>query len=236
MTSKLVTIKSCPQTNCSEPITNRFKQNKKRCHWPTGSTRQKKTYKTYSLTTNPQISNSTKQSNTQPQSKPGSPCNCRRKRDLSKRIAYLQKEKQSTQPYNSCFSSLIRKRSPCCWQTICRSFLVQKNIFLHFKRRRKRTILFSTPFQMNTFQSLSIPKTNNRFTKSRQSTIPCKCMRVIQRMISSQNQYSKSNSYKPDIHTQHRPHKWQMKTHQRYTLPCFNCRSLKKTKICIHYL
>lgn len=197
MSPELITVKSSPQTDGTEAITNGLKQNKKRCHWPTWSTWQEETYKTYSLTTNSLIGNSRKQSNTQSQSKTSSSCNCRKKRELSKRVTYLQKEKLNRLPNNSCFSTRKRISSPCCWQTICclkcmnLLFLVLMSVF---NTLSNRTVCSLTPFQMNTFQSLSIPKKTHRFTKTRKCTISCSCSGMIIRMISSLNQNSKCNS------------------------------------------
>ena len=230
--SKHITVETCSLTNCTEAITNRLKQNKERRHNPRRPPGQKETNKTYSLATNPQKSNGTELRNTQSQSKSCPACNCRRKWNNSKTIAYLQKKEQSTQPHNGNFSSSIRKRSPGCRQTVCNSFLERKAFSFIFVTPK----CSSTPFHLNTFQSLSIPKIDNRFTKSRKSTIPRKCARMIGRMVSSQNQNGNSNSLEPNIHTQNRSSKWQMQTHQRHTLPSLNCRSNKKNKSCIHSL
>lgn len=230
VTSKHVTIKSSPQTNCTETITNRFLLDKKRSHRPTRSTRQKQTYKTHSLTFYSQKCNCRLQSNTHSQSKTCLSCNCRTKRHLSKRVTYLQKEKKYTQPYNCCFSLNIRKRSPRRRQTVSR----KSNTFMCRFYKRGRTSTLLTPFQMNTFQSLSVPKTTDRFTKSRQSTISSLCPRVVQRMISNKNQNSKSCCYRPHIKTQYRSHKRLMQAHQRNPLPSFSCRSINNRKILIH--
>lgn len=229
MSSKQVTIKSCPQTNSTKSVTNRFKQNKKRCHWPTRTAGLKKANKTNTLTTNPQISNCTKLCNTQPQCKSCSSSNSRKQRHLTKRVTYQQKKKQCTQPNNCCFSSFFRKKCPSSWQAICQYF----DIFF-FIVQGNRTILFSSPLQMNTLQCLSIPKTCHRFTKPRLCTIPRLCIRMICRMISSQNLNSNSNCKKPNIYIGNSSLKWLMKAHQRYTLPCLCCRSKDKTKIKIH--
>lgn len=234
MTSKKITIKSSSQTNCSKTITYRFQLDKKRCHWPGRSTRQKETYKTYSLTTNSQKSNGSQQSNTLSLSKPSSSCNSRKKRNLPKTICSQQEKKQSTQPNNCCFSSSFRKGSPCCRRSICEPS--QRNVLTNlivFSTQRS-SIPFITPFQMNTLQSLSIPKSNHSFTKPRNSTVSCLCMRMIEGMTSSQNQDNKKNSKKPSIYCCNSSKKRQMQTHQRHTLPRFSRRSQKYKKIHFH--
>lgn len=193
MTCELVTVKSSSLTNSTESITNRFKLNEERSHRPTRTTRQKETYKTYTLTLNSQISNSTKLCNTHSQSKSSSSSNCRKKGNQPKRVTYLLKKELGTQPNNSCFPSFFGKISPRSRQTICIHSIKRKIFFNIF--RINRTILFSSPLQMNTFQCLSIPKSTNRFTQSRQCTISCLCMRMIHRMISSQYQYNHSNCH-----------------------------------------
>lgn len=211
-----VAVKSSSQTNGTEPVTNRLLQNKERCHRPTRSTRLKLTYKTHSLTFYSHIGNTTQQCNTHSKSKSSLSCNCRTKRNQSKRVPSQQKEKKHTLPNNSCFSLNIRKRPPCRRQTICRN---RNTIILS----RTRTLL--TPFQMNTLQCLGIPKSTNRFTKSRQCAISSLCTRMVQRMIYNQHQHCNSYCYSPNVKTKHSSHKGQMQTYQRHTLPCFSCRS-----------
>lgn len=179
VTCEHITVKSSSQANSTESITNRLKLNKKRCHGPTGTTRLKKTYKTYPLSTNPLVCNRRKQSNTLSQCKSCSPCNSRQKRHLSKRVTNLQKKEQSRLPYHSCFSTRKRISSPCSRQTICCSTLQGKckvSILLFAANplsgdHNKRTISGLTPLQMHTLLSLSIPKKANRFTKTRKSTV-----------------------------------------------------------------
>ena len=219
---KLVTVKSCSKTNCTEPVTNGLKLNKERCHWPTWTTWQKLTHKTHSLTFYTQIGNTTQQPNTHPQSKSSLSCNCRTKRHQSKRVTSQQNEKKYTRPNNCCFSLNIGKCPPGRRQTICGK---RNTIGL------SRTSTLLTPFQMNTFQSLSIPKTTYRFTKSRQCTISCLCTRMVQRMIYNQYQHCNCYCYSPNIKAKHSSHKRQVQTYQRYTLPCFCCRSNNPRRI-----
>lgn len=190
VTCKHITIKSSSKANCTEPITNGFKLDKKRCHRPTRSTGQKQTYKTQTLTFYSQISNCCQQCNTHTQSKSSLSCNCRAKRNQSKSVASLQKEKQYTKPNNCCFSLNIRKCTPCCRLTIC----IYRNTICSC-----RTSTLLTPFQMNTFQCLSVPKTTYRFTKTRLSTITCLCPRMVQGMIHSQYQHSNCHCYSPNV-------------------------------------
>lgn len=196
MTSKHVAVQSSTEADCTEPITNRLQQDEKRSHWPTGSTRQKQTYKAHSLAFYTQISNCTQLSNTHSQCKPCLSCNGGTKRHQSKRVAHQQKEKEYTQPNNCGFPLYIRQRTPSSRQTVGvkRNF---QRIFVFRKSSRASSQL--TPFQMYTFQCLSIPKTTHRFTKTRLSTVPCLCPGVVQRVIHRQNQHSKSCSHRPNI-------------------------------------
>jgi len=183
---KLVTIKSSSKTNCTESVTNRFQQNEKRSHRPTRSTRLELTYKAHTLTFYSQKSNCTLQSNTHPLGKSSLSCNSRTKRYQPKRVTYLQKEEKYTKPNYSCFPLNIRESTPSSRLTV----RVNRNIVTRYLVRiyfpfgeRSRTSTLLTPFQMNTFQSLSVPKTTHRFTKTRQSTISSLCPRMVQRMI-----------------------------------------------------
>jgi hypothetical protein len=90
MSCKHVTIKSSSQTNSTKGIANRLKLNKQRSHGPTWTARLEKFYKTQTLSFNSQISNSTKQCNTQSLCKSCLSCNSSTKRYKSKRITYLQ--------------------------------------------------------------------------------------------------------------------------------------------------
>ena len=249
MTSKKITIQTCPQTNRTKSVTNRFKQNKQRCHRPTRSTRKKQTNKTNTLTTNPLESNCTQQCNTLSLCKPSSSSNCTEQRNQSKRITNQQEEKQNCYPKSCCFSSVSRERSPCSGRTICLKTSEKKcvislpeSLFLGalstievlLSTAEERTSVFCTPFQMNTFQSLCIPKTKHRFLKTRGSTIPCLSMRMILGMISSLDQEHERDCQKKRISTLDCSCKRQMQTHQRHTVPCFNSRCNKKTKILSH--
>ena len=235
MSSKHITVESSPQTNRTKSITNRFQLNEKRCHRPTRSTRQEKSYKANSLTTDSHISNCRKQSNTLTQRKTCSTSNSRKKRYLSKRITYLQKEKQDRQPHYRSFTTGQRISSPSRRQTIS---VHLKTVLVKNHRRRQRAVSSLTPLQMNTFQCLCVPKKTNRFTKTRKSTISCSSTRVICQMISSLDLNSKCNGLKPVIYTKYCTNKRQVNTNQRYAMPCFNsasnCTSQIKRKKKIH--
>lgn len=225
-----VAVQSSSLTNCTEPITNRLKLNKQGRHWPARTTGQEKTNKAYSLSTNSQISNSGEQSNTLTQGKTCSSRNSRKERYLTKRVTYLQKEKQNRQPYYCSFPTRQRISSPSSRQTVC----LFKSLFRTIPCQCYRTVCSLAPLQMNSLQSLSIPKETNRFTKTRKSTISCSCSRMIIGMISSLNQNSKGYSQQPIIYTKHSSHKRQVQSNQRYTVPSFNRRCQIKRKIKIH--
>jgi hypothetical protein len=87
---KHVTVKSSSKTNSTKPITNRFKQNKQRSHWPARSTGLKKTHKFPTLSFHPQISNRNQQCNTHTKGKTCLSCNSRSLRNQSKTITYKQ--------------------------------------------------------------------------------------------------------------------------------------------------
>lgn len=230
MTPKHVTILSGTQTNCSESITNGFKQNKQWCHGPTWSARLKLTNKADTLTTHTQKGNSCLKSNTHSQRKPSLSSNCCTKWYQSKRVTPLLEKKQHAQPNNCGFSSSVRKCCPCRRLSISR--LVQSNhcSIIVFHRSCRET----TPFQMHTLKSLSIPKPTYRFTKSRKRTVSSLCPRMIQRMVHYQYQNCNCWSYSPNIQTKHCSNERQVLTNKRYTLPSFCCRSIKNRKIKIH--
>jgi hypothetical protein len=187
---KHITVESRPETNSTKAITNGFQQDKKRSHRPTRSTRLKQSNKAHSLTLYSHVCNCCLQCNTHSQCETSLSCNCRAKRYQSKRVTTLLKEKQNTKPNNSSFSLNVRKSPPSSRLTVCRN----RNIISYC-----RTSTLLTPFQMNTFQSLSVPKTTNRFAKTRLGGITCVSPRVVQRMIYSQNQHSNCHCHCPNV-------------------------------------
>jgi hypothetical protein len=222
MTSKLITIKSSPLTNCSKSITNRFKQNEKWSYWPAWTTWLKETYKLGSLTSNSQICNCKKQRNTLSQSKTGSPCNCRLKRHQSKRITNNQKKKLCRNPYSSCFA--IRYTSPSSRLTICINFSQMRNLFFCVIP----TVCIKTPFYCNTFLCLSIPKKKYRFTKTRKCIIYSSSIRMIRQVRSSLNSNCKCYSNKQIIRSKKASNKRLVNTYYRYTMPSFITRGKER--------
>lgn len=196
VTCKHVTIKSSSETNSTEAITNRFQLDKERSHGPTRSTRLKLSYKSHSLTFHSQISHCTLESNTHPQCKACLSCNSRTERHQPKRVADLQKEEEYTQPNHSGFSLNIGKRTPSSRQAVCVDGQMMSSFCL---RKSSRSASQLTPFQMNTLQSLSVPKTTDRFTKTGQCTVSSLCPRMVQRVIHSQDQDGKCCGHRPNI-------------------------------------
>lgn len=221
MSGKHVTIKSCTKANCAESVTNRFLQNKKRCHRPRRSTRQKQTYKFISLTFYPNKSNSTLQSNTHSEGKSSLSGNCRAERYLPERVTSLNNKEQNGEPSNCNFALVFRKNPPSRRQTICLTAIYRTGTQL-------------APFQMYTFQSLSVPKTTHRFAKTRKSTISSLCSRMVIRMISNQYLQYNSTTNSPNIDAKHRSHKRLMQRYQWNTSPSFSSRCKKDRKIDIH--
>ncbi len=142
MSPKHVTIQSSSQTNCTKSITDRLQKNKQRSHRPPRSTRQKQTYKFFSLTNNSEVSNCTQQPNTETQCKSGLSGNSCKQRNQAKRIAENLQKKQNPKPNSSSFSAFFRKCCPCPRQTIC--------FFQHFSiiplSKNNGSVTLKTPF------------------------------------------------------------------------------------------
>lgn len=198
MTPKHVAIQSSTQTDCAESVTNRFQLDEQGRHWPARTTRLKQSHKTHSLGLYTQVSNCAQLSNTHSQSESCLSCNSGTKRHQSKRVAHQLKEKEDTQPNNCGFSLYIRQRTPCSGQAVSLKRNFKKTSFFVF-RKSSRTSPQLAPFQMHTFQSLSVPKPTHGFTKTRLSTVPCNSPGMVQRVIHRQNQHSKGCSNRPAI-------------------------------------
>lgn len=225
VTREHVTVKSGTQTNSTESVTNGFQQNEEGCHRPRGPTRLEQTHKFHSLAFYTNESNRTLQSNTHPQSKPCLSSNSRTKGHQSKRVASQNNKEEHGEPYYSRFALVFRKTPPSSRQTISLRTLIS----------RSRTCTQLTPLQMHTFQSLSIPKTAHRLTKTRKSTVSSLCSEMVIRMISDQYLLYNSTTNCPNVNTQHRSHKRLMEGYEGHRRPCLSCRCENKRKKDIHY-
>lgn len=227
MTPEHVTILTSSQTNSTETIANRFKQDEKRSHWPPRSTRQEQTHKFFSLTGNSQICNSSQQPQTQSQSKTGLPSDGSQQRKQSKRITNDQQKEQNPQPNRSCFSPSIRLSAPSPRQTI--GFFQNVTFCAIFKNRKAMSL--KTPFKMNTLQCLSIPKTTDSLLKTMQSTGTYLRPPMMRRVQTHKNQSSCYNAERPLRKGSHTSHKRKVNAQKWNRLPCFCCRRKKQRRI-----
>lgn len=212
MSTQQVPPQSYSKTNCTEAITNRFKQNKQRCHWPTWTTRQKQFYKTNFQSLHSSQSNLKKQLNTQSKSCSCLPSYLSTQRYQSKLVTKKQYKKQNSNPNPSSFTLNLTQTKKSLWFANSYVCSIQGN-------RASGNV---TPFVMYTFKNTVVPKLLYGFQgRAKESIMLITCLSA-KKGQKKNNNCSANCPHGSGKYKTRTPKKWQsrqMQTNQRYRSP-----------------